>query len=411
MMKINKSFTKISAQHYYGLYIVYVIRKFKSFKKKAKETILFQGLKHKVKPHKSFNNTPQPTAPDYSNLQNWAAHPNVPNNSGVIPHGTSEVPDKFVADVFYIYPTLFFSNTMWNAPLDHIRTNEFVDNMILPGQTSVFNGSCRIFSPRYRQATFYSFLDGGQSCQQAFNLAYADIENAFNHYIEHDNKGRPFIIAGHSQGTLHGLRLLEECVDSSQLFDQFIAAYLIGFQIPEDKFGRTLKRITAAKTADDLHCVIGFDSYGEEGGPLHSKDKCQHYYKDTQDWEFRKHKKVAAINPLSWTTDSSVASSDLHIGGARIQLNKEVPFSGKQFFSDEPMGLSFKKLSEPITEECSARLDENGILHISTPKTRSFRVGLLPNWNYHIYDYALFYMNIKKNVDDRVRQYMNLMGN
>ncbi len=380
--------------------------KFKSFKRKAKETLAFKALAIKVKPKKSFNKTPQPDPPEYNNLQHWAAHPDFPNNSNAIPEGTPERRSELPADVFYIYPTVLFSNATWNAPLNHIRTNEFVDHMLLPGQASVYNGTCRVFAPRYRQATFYSFLNPSDNSHQAFDLAYSDVKKAFNHYLEHWNQGRPFIIASHSQGSLHGIRLIEECVESSPIVDQFIAAYLIGFQIPADKFGRTLQNIIPAKSADDLQCIVAFDSFGENGGPLHDKDNCQHYYPDTQQWEYRKHKKVAAINPLNWTTDTTRASSDLNIGASRIQLNKEAPFSGKQFFSDEPMGLDFKKLSKTIPNECSAQLDENGILHISKPKTRSFRVGLLPNWNYHIYDYALFYMNLRENVEKRVFRFL-----
>ena len=380
---------------------------FKSFKRKAKETIFFQALKQKIKPKKSFHNTTQPPPPNYNNLLHWAAHPDRANHSNAVPQGTSSPSTTLPADVFYIYPTVFFSNTLWNAPIDHLKTNEMVDNMLLPGQASVFNGSCRIFAPRYRQATFYAFLNASENSHQTFDLAYADIKAAFNHYLENWNDGRPFIIAGHSQGTFHGIRLLEECVETSYIFEQFIAAYLIGFQMPADKFGRSLHKIKPAKAEDDLHCVITFDSFGEDGGPLHDKDACQHYYADTKSWEYRKHKKVAAINPLSWTTETSQASNELHLGGARMQLNKNAPFSGKTFFADEPMGLSFKKLSEPIPKECSARLDENGILHISKPKTRSFRVGLLPNWNYHIFDYALFYMNIRENVQKRVATFVS----
>ena len=383
-------------------------QQFKKFKHQAKETLFFQVLKLKVKPKRSFVKSTTPQSPKYSELDHWAAHPQKENHSDtLISGGSKNEAHEVQADVFYIYPTVYFGQKTWNAPLDHERTNEFVDHMLLPGQASVFNENCRVFAPRYRQATFYSFLNADANSQQAFDLAFSDIKQAFTHYLDHWNDGRPFIIAGHSQGTFHGIRLLEEAVESSTCIDQFIAAYLIGFQIPHDKFGRTLHRIKPAKSETDLGCVIAYDTFGEKGGPLHKKDECQHFYPDTNTWEYRKNKNVIGINPLNWKTDTTLAVKEQHLGGARMQMNKESSFNLKEFFSEDPMGLEFKRLSEPITEECEARLDEQGFLHISKPKTRSFRIGLLPNFNYHVHDYSLFYMNLRENVGKRVEAWVN----
>ncbi len=47
----------------------------------------------------------------------------------------------------------------------------------------------------------------GQKSIDAFDLAYEDLKTAFENYLKHYNKGRPIIIASHSQGSLHALRL------------------------------------------------------------------------------------------------------------------------------------------------------------------------------------------------------------
>lgn len=375
---------------------------FTRIKKTIKRKIALSVLRQRIKPSHNFDAKPEPAAPDYSNLNHWAAHPHLKNSAAMTPEGIDDLESAQPADLFYIYPTMCFSKDHWNAPLDHERTNEFVDNMIIPGQASVFNAQCRIFAPRYRQVTFYTFMEVSTNSHAALELAYLDVLSAFKYYLEHENDGRPFIIAGHSQGSVLGVRLLEEVIDQTELVDQLIAAYLIGFQIPKDKIGRTLKRITAAQSETDHGCIVAYDTFGENGGPLHDRDNCQHYYHDTKSWEYRKHKDVIGINPLNWSTETTLVDASKHKGSVKLNFTKESNFNWQNFFSDDPMGIEIQSLDQPRKDECSARLDEKGFLHISEPNTRSYRLGLMPNENYHIHDMALFYMNLRENVKKRV---------
>ena len=80
--------------------------------------------------------------------------------------------------------------------------------IMLANQASAFNDTCNIYAPEYRQATYYSFFDTKGNGQNALDLAYEDIENAFDYFIENFNHKKPFIIAGHSQGALHALSLI-----------------------------------------------------------------------------------------------------------------------------------------------------------------------------------------------------------
>jgi hypothetical protein len=61
------------------------------------------------------------------------------------------------------------------------------------------------------------------------DLAYQDVEAAFDYYLQYFNKGRPFIVVRHSQGTTHTLRLLEEKIDNTPLYRQLVAAYVVGY--------------------------------------------------------------------------------------------------------------------------------------------------------------------------------------
>ena len=120
-------------------------------------------------------------------------------------------------DVFFVHPTTFFGTAGWNQSLDDTSTNQLTDMFVLRSQASVFNSCCRIYAPRYRQATIFSFMDSSGSGKDALQLAYGDVERAFDYYIEHYNQGRPFILAGHSQGSVHARTLLEKRITGTPL--------------------------------------------------------------------------------------------------------------------------------------------------------------------------------------------------
>ncbi len=198
-----------------------------------------------VKPRIGFDEVPPPTPPDYADPACWAAHPHRPSKAHFTPEDTGLRDEQATAraDVFYLHPTSYFGRDSWNASLDDAGANEWVDELMVPGQASVFNGCCRIFAPRYRQATFYAFVERGKNGRRALELAYRDVARAFAYYIEHHNAGRPFFIAGHSQGTLHAIRLLEERIDDAPLAQRMVAAYVMGFRFPMDKIERGLKTL------------------------------------------------------------------------------------------------------------------------------------------------------------------------
>ena len=86
-------------------------------------------------------------------------------------------------------------------------------------QASVFNRSCRVYAPRYRQAIVRVFKEESKDGKKALDLAYRDVKRAFQYYLDHYNQNRDFIIASHSQGTLHCTRLLKEMIDT--IIDKF----------------------------------------------------------------------------------------------------------------------------------------------------------------------------------------------
>jgi hypothetical protein len=356
-----------------------------------------QALVASIRPASEFDLAILPTAPDYSATSAWAVTPDEPGLSLLTP-GTlpSTPPNDAAADVFFVHPTTYFGKDNWNANLDNIVANNLLDNMVVPSQVSVFNACCRIFAPRYRQATFYVFLDVGASGHQALDIAYQDVRDAFEHYMAVYNDGRPFILASHSQGTLHAIRLLEDVIAESAYRDRLIAAYLPGFSLPLDKLETTLQWLPPCSNKSSVRCLLAWDTYGEKGGPRHRDDRGEHYYADADSghWERRAGKTVTCVNPLSWTTDRDVAGKKLHAGATYVVL----PGIGN---------LSLlPTLATLIEHDLSARCDEDGFLYISKPTSPVFDLAKMPGESYHNYDYGLFYKNIRDNAVERVNAFI-----
>lgn len=99
-------------------------------------------------------------------------------------------------------------------------------------QAARFGSLCNLYVPRYRQATIGSYPDDGGTDLydlESFQVAYADVLDAFQTYLATYNEGRPFVLLGHSQGTHHLIRLLqEEFDDAPALRGQLISALLVG---------------------------------------------------------------------------------------------------------------------------------------------------------------------------------------
>ena len=135
-------------------------------------------------------------------------------------------------DVFWIHPTTTRSQTEYNHdPLDP-QVLKWTEESAVQRQGSAFSACCRILAPRYRAATTKALADPANR-EKAFALAYSDVERAFDWYMAHENRGRPFIISGHSQGGAHTTSLLEKRIKGTKLQRRMVAAYVIGINLME----------------------------------------------------------------------------------------------------------------------------------------------------------------------------------
>jgi hypothetical protein len=347
-----------------------------------------QRLKRSFRPTFLFEDKAPPPRPDYRFPDAWAALPGRQDGAGVAPPNTKfpEAQGNARADVFFVHPTGYAKAASWNGPTsdpDAVRAVSLVMKYV----ASSFNAAARIYAPRYRQATLYAFLDYETSSGiRAIDLAYADVEAAFEYYLKAYNRGRPFILAGHSQGSNHALRLLQEKIIGTPLQKRLVAAYLIGMAIPEDIPG-----IRPSRSSTDTGSVIGWTSHTPDGNPRFFTHDMAIWYGGT----YRKSKglPLVQVNPLSWKLNGGAIPASKNPGS--------LPCYDPS--SDPP----------PLVPGVTGADASGQILVITKPGVPGFagsgpEIPILNSdfGDYHDYDYMLFYESIRQNAIDRVKAFV-----
>lgn len=311
-----------------------------------------------------FDSTPQPPSPDYSLEKNWAALPNRMDECDKTPLGLKDEQTNANADVFWIYPTTYIKEPdsvyQWNADVRNEKLNQRTQKSTMLFQASVFNRAGKIYAPYYRQAHLYAFFTPNKSEKwKSLSVAYADVKKAFEYYLANYNHGRPIIIAGHSQGSLHAFWLVRDYFANKPLMKQLVAAYIVGMPIPKD----SLSYIKPCNDASQTNCYVSWFTF-QKG-----------YYPKNYD----EYKIAECTNPITWEVDESYASRKLNKGSVLFNFNK-------------------------ILKHKSDAWNKNGLLWVHKP--RMLAALLLRTKNYHIGDYNLFYVNVRENAKQRVEEFL-----
>jgi len=306
--------------------------------------------------------------PDYSNLNYWAAHPNKKNPSDSIPKSIKlDNPNRKDVDVFFVYPTSYKDKAMpygWTASLNDVKTNIYTDYSSILYQASVFNEVGKIYAPRYRQAHLKSYSPENHedtvNALAAFELAYQDVKNAFEYYLANYNHGRPIIIASHSQGSTHTIRLLKEYFDGKPLSKQLVTAYVVGMALNPAIYSN----LKACDKPNETGCICAWRTFMEGYvEPFVEKEKF----------------KSMVTNPLSWDNQDTIVDRTNNEGSLLYNFNKIIP-----------------KVAGAINHE--------GVLW--TPKPHFIGNIFIKTKNYHIADYNFYYASIRKNAALRVNSYL-----
>ena len=286
------------------------------------------------------DNMPMP--PDYSDSMQWYI-----SNRG------SE------ADLFYIISTET-SDYVRNGDTCHYA--DTYDRKLCRGMLkemhavdSMFSGNLNYYSPYYRQVTMQSWSNESLAIAR-LPIALDDVRRSWDYYIRYMNEGRPFIMAGFSQGAHAMLEIMKTMPDT--VYQHMVAAYCVGYKVPQQMLD-SFPYIRPAEGATDLGVTINFNSVREPEAaiPVVSGGN------------------VVCINPVNWRTDTLTASFIYH--------------------------------SRRGDDTLTARMDpESRLVIVGNFKDVTVMPVIGRPGNYHHRELKLYYPYIRQNMADRVAAFL-----
>ncbi|WP_238995307.1 DUF3089 domain-containing protein [Sphingomonas solaris] len=318
--------------------------------------------------------------PDYATAAGWLSRPDLPRDpSRWTPPGFSAATDPKVA-VFYVAPTAYLKRGTWNAAIDDNETNDRLA-LFASSQASAFNGVGAIWAPRYRQAALGAFLTTGADPTAAIDFAYGDVARAFTAFLAQIPADRPIVLVGHSQGSLHLIRLLHEQVAGKPVARRIVAAYLVGWpvSITADLPALGLPACTGPGQAN---CILSWQSFAEPADPR----QIMAVYDTTTGLTgaARKGTPMLCVNPITGAPGTAALAS--------ANLGALVPKAG---LSDASI----------VPAKVPASCAPDGFLHVGPPP-EGYGGYVLPGNNYHVFDYPMFWANVRADVEARTARFL-----
>lgn len=358
---------------------------------------------------------PEPT--DYAQAINWM----------VLPQADAPGAAQAV-DVFFVYPTTYSYDRKagpaltsdWSPGWNQSLAQAYADPIIkyqVESKIGVFaKAGARVYVPYYRQASGFDVLNSvlwqstpeyANAANQAMQVAYSDVSAAFDFYLAHDNKDangrpRPFILAGHSQGSNLLLYLLQEKFKDPELRRLLVAAYIIGWSVTSDdmqSFPDSLARVGICGERTQTGCIVSYNTQQTPGD----------WSQLAEPWRGKMElvrKNAYSVNPLTWTATGpggveAAAPATANLGA--VFFKGSLPGANQELFATSSL--------YEVNQYTGAQ-SNNGALVIdptALPAPASYQnffapYNTLPGW-YHGYDYSFFYRNIEQNVIDRIQGY------
>ncbi|OSZ69266.1 hypothetical protein CAP39_09290 [Sphingomonas sp. IBVSS1] len=316
---------------------------------------------------------------DHATPAGWAARPGKAGDpTAWRPAGMAAAPGKVA--VFFVPPTVAFGRAQWNERSD---APESADRLagFLRIQASALADAGPLWAPHYRQAVLGSFLASEPAdrahARAARDLAYADVKTAFAAFLAAQPKDAPFILAGHSQGSLHLMRLMAEQVAGTPLAGRVVAAYLVGWPVSISADLPALG-LPACAQRDQANCVLSWQSFAEPADPAallaaYAADK------GLAGWP-RGGTPMLCSNPLTG------GRGDAAPAGANP--GSLVP-------------SATLKAAQLVVPGVAARCDARGLLLIGDAPS-GYPAFVLPGNNFHVFDYPLFWASVRADVAARV---------
>ncbi len=301
------------------------------------------------------------TPTDYSVAENWLKLPDT----------------DYPVDVFFLYPTSWSREE--GAPYYCDIDNESLRKLApfnYAKNGSVFESCTNVYAPFYRQIdALWAMNNGGLEASQPYfeGVPYTDAVAAFEYYLENYNNGKPFILAGHSQGSSVTKSILKYYMaDHPDVYERMVAAYVVGYSVTHNEL-QTYPHLKFAAGADDTGVIISWNTEapGTEENPLLIEG-------------------AISINPITWTLDETPATKEQNLGS---------------YIGNMQTG----EFTE-IEQLADAKVDKiRGTVICSTVDVDTYAPegGMFPKGVYHLNEYGFYYRNIQENAAKRIEAFLN----
>lgn len=311
------------------------------------------------------------TTIDYSQKENWCNFPEI----------TKDV------DTFYIFATEYILGSFEEGAPDYgsLDNEEMIEGMGVEylGHATTYADDTNVFAPYYRQS---GLKYAGKIVERDGNLdaallgmPYNDIVDALDYYFEHYNEGRPFIIAGHSQGSALVKQVLFRYFKEHQdYYQRMVAAYVIGYAVTKEEL-ETYPYLKFATGESDAGVIVSWNTEGPKNAEVDAKTVVLM-------------PGGISINPLNWKLDETYAPASLNLGSLIVNEQTGEPEIA-DIGADAQVNLTRGSV---ITNANAAPMPED------TAKIAAAFFG--PDGR-HGEDYTFYYNNIKANVAKRIATY------
>jgi hypothetical protein len=218
-------------------------------------------------------------APNYADDTNWLCLPgrddpcSAPlattalNENGYGSTGRVTPAKNPPADCFYVYPTVSRDRGLNSDLLPGLEERAAVTS-----QLARFASACRTFAPVYRSVTLGALplAFAGTNLQPNFDIAYGDVLAAWREFQGRRARNRPFVIIGHSQGSIHAMRLISQEIEGKPIATRMLSAILLGWpvEVPQGKLvGGSFKSTPLCSKVGQTGCVLTYMSFRAESPP------------------------------------------------------------------------------------------------------------------------------------------------
>ena len=302
---------------------------------------------------------------DYSKVTTWLALPES------ITHNV---------DVFYLSDTAYEKPSTSAPDIGPIDAPSMItgDQAAFQRTATAFAPVANIYAPYYRQvdAMVQKSMTPANQVKEVGGVPTTDAIAAFEYYLQHYNNGRPFILAGHSQGSSVLTHLLSVYMkDNPKVYARMIAAYVIGYPITQAYLDQN-PFLKFAQGPNDTGVIISYNTEAPTiGGPNPVMLSAQH---------------ALVINPITWTRTEAPATAQQSLGS---------------WLPDPTTGQLVK-----VMDYGNAQIDTaKGVLICSSANVAKLAPGnqLLPEGVYHSYDYPFYYFDITANASNRINHFFS----